>query len=59
MGYLVCFFQVISSAVGTSTVKILLSTSASKNEADLIDELSSSIQLIFIVEVLRETQRAL
>jgi hypothetical protein len=54
MSDLVCLFQVISSAVGAGAVEVLFSTPAAKDKADLIYELSSRVQLVFIVEILRE-----
>ena len=53
---LVSFLEVIRCAIGGGAVKILLCAPATLDEAYLVDELAASVQLVLIVEVLREAQ---
>ena len=53
---LVSFFEVIRCAIRAGAVEIFLCAPAAQDEAYLVDELAAGVQLVLIVEVLREAQ---
>jgi hypothetical protein len=59
VGDLIGLFEVVGSAIRAGAVEVLLCTPSAEDEADLVDELSPRVQLILVVEILREAQRAL
>jgi hypothetical protein len=56
---LVGFLKVISCAVCVGTVKILFSASATQHETNLVDQLTSGVQFVLVIEILGKAEGAL
>lgn len=59
MSYFVGPLQVISRPVCAGSKEVLLGTSSTQNETDLIDQLSLSVQLVFTVQILGKAECSL